>query len=119
MTKFVDGPAEGVTLRLKYAPLYLRAVRGPMGNWDALDQALDRPEPNETVVVYRRRGEPYAIHVLRMVKGRRECGWYQGAYYELNPVQPDEAVLRDGRAWNAWCAQQAQAPSTSSTPPLS
>jgi len=57
MTRFLDGPAEGVTLMLRRAPIYLRVVhRGT--EWDALDALDDRPTPDETIYVYVLHGEP-------------------------------------------------------------
>jgi hypothetical protein len=62
MARFLDGPAEGVTLDLRRAPTYLRAVSRPGGYvgsrlrqrpWDALDLPEDRRNPDEVVEVYK------------------------------------------------------------------
>lgn len=102
MIKFLDGPAAGVTLLLHRAPLFLRAVRDAQGDWDALDQPDDTPKPEETVVVYRRKGDSFTVHMDRRVKGRRVGEWYSGGEYELAKDQPPDEVLRDNGAWQKW-----------------
>lgn len=56
MTRFLDGPAQGVTLFLHRAPVFLRAV-----------QELE--------------GEPTWMHVNRRVNGRNVSGCYRGGQY--------------------------------------
>jgi len=43
MIRFLDGPADGVELRLMRTPIMLRVVRSAGGTWDALDQPDDTP----------------------------------------------------------------------------
>lgn len=74
MTSFAGGPAAGVSLLLRRAPLYLRAVTGPDGKWDALDLLDDAPAPNETVVAYRRVGTASAMMLDWTEKGKRRGG---------------------------------------------
>ena len=49
MTRFLDGPAAGVLLALRRAPLYLRVVYHAKREepWDALDQLADVPGEHE------------------------------------------------------------------------
>lgn len=100
MTKFLDGPAVGEGLMLKRAPLFLRAVKGPSGKWDALDQLTDTPSADETIVVYRLVNGPWTVH-LNM--GRKGCGWYQGGEYHVVAEQPSDAEMRTTAAWQTWC----------------
>ncbi len=108
MTLFNDGPAEGVTLLLRRAPLYLRAVRAPSGEWDALDLLDDRPEHNETIVAYVRVGEPTHLHVC--VRPRSSRSFSGGSYTAVTP-QPSDEVLRDQAQWQAWTREQVAAQS--------
>ena len=106
MITFLDGPALGACLWLKSAPLFLRVVQNADGEWDALDQPSDMPVLDETISVYRRKGEPNLVHVLRLVNGRRSGGWHQAAQYELDALQPADAVMRDNAAWRTWVAER-------------
>jgi hypothetical protein len=99
MSRFLDGPAAGVSLLIKRAPALLRAVQKPDGSWDALDQFTDRPERNERIVVYRRVTEPATVHINR---GRHGCGWQQMADYRVLAEQPADADVRQTSAWQAW-----------------
>lgn len=103
MTKFLDGPAANVVLMLKRAPLYLRAVQAPDGNWDALDQLADSPEPTEKVVAYKMTAGPFRAH-LNM--GRKGCFWAEGGEYRVVADQPTGDVLRSTTAWRDWCREQ-------------
>lgn len=72
MVRFLDGPAQGVSLMLRNAPETLRVVRSSAGDWDALDEPGDEPREDETIFVYRRSGPPRGfVHVDRLIKGRR------------------------------------------------
>lgn len=105
MTRFMDGPAEGRVLMLKRAPLFLRAVRKRtliegQGEWDALDQLTDTPEPDEEIIAYRRHRRPGWVHINT---GRKPGGgFYTVAEYRVVPAQPDDATLRDRARWQAW-----------------
>lgn len=109
MTKFLDGPAAGVTLMLHRAPHYLRAVRNAAGVWDALDQLGDEPKSNETIVVYEMASGPTRIHLQRRERGHRVCGWFEGGDYSLVEPQPADDAVRSTTAWRAWVAAQAKA----------
>lgn len=114
MTKFIDGPAAGTVLSLRRAPLYLRAVQNADGNWDALDQLDDTPEPDETVTVYRRVGSATTVHL----HGTKISGWYAMATYELHAEQPSIEECRDTAKWQDWVHAQVKAsePTKSSEP---
>jgi hypothetical protein len=111
VTSFLDGPAAGVVLDLRRAPLFLRAVCGPGGEpWDALDQLDDRPTPAEVVHVYRREGEPSHLHLLiRGARSGRRSGYYTVARYRYVEPQPPADQVRDTAIWRAWCEQAASA----------
>lgn len=108
MTKFVDGPAAGALVFLRRAPLFLRAVKGSVGDWDALDQVDDKPHADETIVAYRRRGDVFTAHVQRVVDGRRCGGWYQGGEYFVVSTQPPDAVMRDNAEWRKWAESEGR-----------
>lgn len=112
MTRFLDGPAAGVTLFLKRAPVYLRAVQnadGPThpGDWDALDQLDDHPRASERIVVYRLEGEPTFCHINR---GRKGGGFYRGGMYRVVDPQPSDTELRTDAGWRGWAAAQIGVP---------
>lgn len=98
MCRFLDGPAAGVTLLLRRAPLFLRAVNN-RGDWDALDQLNDTPAAHEAIVAYRRVAAPAIAHINR---GGHGSGWYALADYRVVVDQPAEAELRDTAKWRAW-----------------
>lgn len=106
MVKFLDGPAKGLTLQLRRAPLYLRVTEAD--GWDALDQLDDVPLGDETLTAYRRVGTAGTLHVDgRDKKGRRWGAWYALAEYRVAEPQPSDAVMRETAAWRKWCAAQA------------
>jgi hypothetical protein len=104
VTRFLDGPAAGVTLFLQRAPLFLRAVRVAGGKWDALDQLDDYPKPNEEIVVYALEGAPTWMHVHRRGGG----GIYRGGAYRVVEPQPADADLRDVFKWRAWAQARSK-----------
>lgn len=104
MTTFLDGPAKGVTLRLRRAPVYLRAVTSA-GKWDALDQLDDRASEDETVFAYELVGEPTWYHI-RAARGQSGC--FRGGDYRLTQPQPDEAILRDTTQWQSWATSHME-----------
>jgi len=99
MTTFLDGPAAGVVLGLKRAPVLLRVVRAVGGDWDALDQLTDSAAPDEAITVYARASEPFSAHVNM---GRKGCFWFESAEYRVLAVQPADAAVRTNAAWRAW-----------------
>jgi hypothetical protein len=104
MTRFTDGPAAGKTLMLRRAPVFLRVVRNAKGEWDALDQLGDQPEPSETIVAYRKVKDDGWVH-LRSAK-RGASGFYLSAQYAVVDPQPDDSTMRSTQAWRAWCYEQ-------------
>lgn len=107
MTNFTNGPAAGVTLSLRRAPLFLRVVRDEAGKWDALDLVSDIVAPGEAVYAYRRTRHDGTVHVDgRDKNGRRYGEWFQLAEYALVEPQPPEAVLRDTRNWQGWATAE-------------
>jgi hypothetical protein len=106
VSKFLDGPASGVCLKLRRAPIFLRVVRKAAGKWDALDQLDDEPEDMETVYVYRLvPGTEYHAHVWPSPLGL--SGWISGADYEFISQQPNDGEIRSIAAWRAWVETQA------------
>jgi len=98
MIEFLDGPAAGVALRLMRAPVCLRAVCSPAGNWDALDQLTDTPRPRERVYVYVCVTD-VARYCIRSSQ-RAVSGFYLAARYRHYPDAPSFA---DNAAWQRWC----------------
>lgn len=101
MTRFLDGPAAGVTLMLKRAPRLLRVVRAAGGEWDALDQFEDTPGSEEAITVYRMVSGPTWMHVNR---GRKSggSGVFRGGEYRVLTEQPADDILRDRLKWQTW-----------------
>jgi hypothetical protein len=101
MTTFKDGPAGGVRLMLKRAPIFLRAVKGAQvgknNGWDALDQPNDRPNDGEVLFAYELRTRPGVCHI-RMTGGG---GFYPVAEYWFCDPQPTDADMRTAKAWAA------------------
>ena len=104
MVTFIDGPATGVVLELRRAPVFLRVVRSrETGNWDALDKIGDAPAIHEDVYVYRRHGEVGTVHLDGRDRrtGKRFAKWLSVAEYRL-ATQPEDATLRDITRWREW-----------------
>jgi hypothetical protein len=104
MMRFIDGPAAGVVLTLRRAPILIRAVfngRKQKEQWDALDQPDDVPSPHEKIYLYIAADRPQSIHLSR--RPRTASGWFwMGTYKYLQDAPPDE-VLFDNEAYSAWC----------------
>jgi len=102
-SQFLDGPAEGVKLALRRAPLYLR-VTYQSGEWDALDQLSDVPKAKESVYIYKRLDCARGVHV-RASKGSGLGGcWSYGQYRYIGDL-PDE-ISRHTKEWRAWAEDQ-------------
>ncbi len=105
--KFLDGPAEGQSLMLQRAPLFLRLVLKPDlggGTWDGLDLPEDTPEPAEIVCCYVRASKPVAGFWDGTDKrGRRTGGMFASADYKFHDHQPPGDVMRDNALWRDWC----------------
>ena len=103
---FLDGPAAGVLLACRRAPVYLRAARSGIDDWDALDQLNDKPADGETLFAYRRVGEAGSCHIdYRDKQGRRRGDWFQYADYRYIEQQPAAGVMADREQWRAWCVE--------------
>ena len=108
MIKFEGGPATGVVLRLRRAPIFLRVVIAKDASVDALDQIDEEASEGETIFVYRRQGEPRQAHLcFRGKKDRHKSGWYLMATYVFEEAnQPDdEAILQDREKWQAYAKE--------------
>lgn len=103
MTTFQDGPAHGVTLRLRRAPYFLRVTYDGK-DYDGLDQLADVAKPEETIYVYRITALPTWSHI-RATKGG---GTYWSGNYEFVCPQPADAILRDNAAWVKWVSEQVE-----------
>lgn len=106
MTSFKDGPAQGQSLMLKRAPIYLRVVQDGDGMWDGLDQPSDEPAATEKVFAYKITGQPGHCHINM---GRGRGGFYPIAEYAICPDQPTDAEMRSYCQWAAWCEAKEKA----------
>jgi hypothetical protein len=103
MSRFIDGPAAGVQLQLRRAPLMLRVVQNAQGKWDALDQPTDDANADEKIFVYRLTEKPTTYHLLVRGKNRGAGGWFMDGTYRLLVPQPDDVDVRLNGAWDRWC----------------
>lgn len=120
MIRFLGGPAAGVTMQLRRAPLFLRVTQtleaGPAEaengyGFDALDMLGDEPNRSESVTVYKREGPRTVVHIDFARGRKRNCsGWYVVATYRHFDAPPGEEVLRNTAAWQAWCHSQIAPP---------
>lgn len=102
MSTLIDGPAAGA-YSVARAPHYLRAVVGPSGRKDLLDQLEDVPAEGETVHVYEAVSEVTRAFVCGRsggLGGEREWATYR------HRADVDGGLLRDTDAWRAWCRAQ-------------
>src|SRR4051794_15524071 len=113
MSTFIDGPAAGVHLMLRRAPVMLRTVTTGGGKWDALDQPNDQPAADERIYLYRAvPGTAFGMHLnCGRGKNREAGGIYQSADYQFVEPQPDDVTLRDSAKWVEFCdaLQRAEA----------
>jgi hypothetical protein len=100
MITFIDGPAQGVQLNLRRAPIMLRVVQSARA-WDALDQPDDDPRRGEQVHVYIQVGPTQTYH-MKCAK-RSASGWYTNASYRHFPDQPAAEHVSSAAAWAIWC----------------
>ena len=110
MISFIDGPAEGQTLSLKRAPIFLRVVKEDLqsGKWDALDQLDDEPTAGEKIYAYiNNEFKPGWVHLNR---GHGRSGFYPIASYKFIDPQPADAEMRTTSAWAAWCVKNDPRP---------
>lgn len=102
MTRFIDGPAEGQSLSLKRAPVFLRVVfNHTTETWDALDRLEDEPELGEDVHVYWLNSKPGICHLHSRKPGA--SGWFTIAEYKhCNTLSISQIELRDNNQWYLW-----------------
>ncbi len=111
MTRFVDGPARGITLLLTSSPLFIRAVRDRHNvldnhdGWSALLFKAAEPKRTESVYAYRLVACRGTIQVRRTGRPDDSTVAYTVADYSLVEDQPDDAVMRDWLRWSEWCAE--------------
>ena len=103
MTKFSDGPAAGIALMLKRAPVFLRVVE-KSGKFDALDQLDDVPEPGEKLSAYTLASMPG----MAFVDGTKCRGAYPIATYQMVAEQPTDEAMRDTTKWAKWCEENGK-----------
>ena len=105
MVRLLDGPAEGNSLKLRRAPVFLRVVIDNDRSVDALDRLEDVPQDDESIYVYKIRPETFGRYHL-LVRGknaRTHGGWWQSGDYDLFDDQPEDEILRDTAKWREWC----------------
>lgn len=105
MTRFIDGPAEGVSLMLQRSLVFLRVVHDRSGKWDALDQLEDTPKNDERILVYFLEDLLGFAHYNFGPKGGCRC---QRANYKLYDPQPEDSRVRETEAWAQWVMEAAK-----------
>lgn len=107
--RFVDGPAVGVSLMCRRAPMYLRVTQDAGARkFDALDQPGDEPEPQEILHVYSRvPGTFSSAHLCARGSARGASGWYEFADYAFVPLEDTER-FRDVEVWRGWATAQPE-----------
>lgn len=105
---FMDGPAAGLGLDMRRAPLYLRLVQDASGKWDALDQLDDEPRDGETIHVYEAATPPSAVFACGRGRGAGG-GRYEYAVYRHVDVDVEALGLRDTDTWRAWANARGEA----------
>jgi hypothetical protein len=109
MSHFKDGPADGKTLSLSNAPLFLRVVIDEKSNVDALDGPGDSPRPGETVHVYRRVGDVTTgfIDGRDPKTGKRFGRRFAAAnYVHFTGCTLDRDGLSDSKKWEEWMIRE-------------
>jgi hypothetical protein len=104
LTTFENGPAHEAKLMLRRSPYFLRVTYNGK-DYDALDQLEDKPNPDETIYLYRITALPGWCHI-RATKGAG--GTYSMAHYAYVSPQPADAILRDNDAWRKWVSEQVE-----------
>lgn len=103
MIRFLDGPAQGIELECRRAPVMLRAVQNRFGNWDALDQPHDVVRSSEAVSVYILATKPVFYPMRATI--RELSGMWSKAEYKLWTPQPFEDRVRANNSWQRWALQ--------------
>lgn len=109
MATFHDGPAEGVRLQLRRAPILLRVVYDATDfGWDALDQEEDKVKISEKVYLYYMRGPYIQVHVCNRIE-RHKAGVFQEGDYYLLPAELfgwTADILRVNEKYWLWCEER-------------
>ena len=114
MIRFRGGPADEQVLMLTRAPLLLRVTQSPAGEFDALDQLYDTPNPDEKLFAYRRVGDAGTCHLKMGGKAKKGSGWYATAEYTFYEPQPEDDTMRSLDPWRTWAAHAAKSLPTES-----
>lgn len=101
MSHFIDGPAKGVSLQVRRAPIVLRVTQSSDGVWDALDQPDDEPRTDEAVYVYLLVSGISRCHIRATSK--RASGFFESGHYRLLDPQPNDSEIRKTSDWKLWC----------------
>ena len=104
MSTFHGGIADGKSVALRRAPILLRVVVDPDGRVDALYDPDDLARPHERISLYILTKHPVHMHI-RMAN-RKQSGFYSDGDYQLCPLQPDDATLRDNAKYFTWCDER-------------
>lgn len=104
MTRFLDGPAAGVTLQLRRAPYFLRVTDNGT-EWDALNNPEDEARPNERLYCYTWKQRPGGMHLLIRGKNKHQGGFFQNGVYGFREEQPSDEIMRDNGKWTQWCGE--------------
>ena len=103
MLTLTNGPAAG-EYDCNTAPPHLRAVINPEGGKFCLDGPEDRPQENEELHIYRRRGRPFTANICG--RGRSGTVVMVAEYSLVDGLDGEQ--LRDLAAWRLWCIQQEE-----------
>lgn len=104
MITLKDGPAAGV-YDVRRAPLYLRAVIGPRGKKDVLDQLDDVPTEKESIHIYRRVKDVEVCVVFICGGSRRGSSSGPRPIADYQHIPGDGEKVRETGAWREWVAQ--------------
>lgn len=108
MTTFVDGPAQGQSLMLSRAAIFLRVVE-LNGVWDGLDQPEDAPAARENVYAYQIVEYKGHCFIDGQDKSGKRTGWRAAiASFRLVTNQPTDTEMRSTFGWRKWCEAEAE-----------
>ena len=108
MITFRDGPAAGVRLQVRLAPMFLRAVSPTRARreWDALDQPGDEPRRGEMCFVYVLNAMP-TRYFMRCTPPSAGGAFMSGEYVYLREFVP-QGAMRDNESWREWLRANEQ-----------
>ncbi len=85
-------------------PTHIRAVQDPQGRKFILDQTGERPEHNETLLVYQRNGQPFTAITCGRSNQQGQSAVRIAEYHLIPGLDPQP--LRDPTAWQEWLQAQ-------------